>query len=163
PLADHDVGDLRATATWDAVVERLRERALTFSDRKIRELVPGLASWSTSRLVAPGVIRPLQARTFHCLQRNSKTTWGAVGESTLDELFELRNFGIGSAIDVLEACIRLGAHNGPAPTTEPADLEGREEHRPVYVRDENGAVHGAPLVLPDSRSANPLEAQPGES
>lgn len=112
--ADRDLSSLVAAGLWSELVEMLTDATLLLPDRRIGELIPGLVAWSECGLTDASVlqiIRPLSRRTLNCLQRNNKKTWGSIAQSTLQALLWLKNFGIGSAIDLVDACIRLGAHD----------------------------------------------------
>ena len=114
-FADQELGGLVSSDAWDRIVEELTDIALTLHDR-MGDLFPGLDTWfdvGIQDAEAGSIIEPLSARTFNCLNRANKSTWGAVASSTVESILELRNFGIRSARELFGACVRLGASTGP--------------------------------------------------
>ena len=114
-FADQELDGLVSSDAWDRIVEELTDIALTLHDR-IGDLFPGLDTWFDVGIrdaEAGSIIEPLSARTFNCLNRANKSTWGAVASSTVGSILELRNFGTRSARELFGGCVRLGASTGP--------------------------------------------------
>jgi RNA polymerase sigma factor (sigma-70 family) len=115
--ADQVLSQVLSSNLWDEVVDEFLENALLAPERLVWEFVPGLLTWSDSEITdsaASEYIPELTVRTRNCLQRSDKMTWGAVANSRLEDLLHLRNFGVRSARDLLDHCVRLSAFDGPS-------------------------------------------------